>query len=146
MKAVEMSMKFTSGLVLGIVILAGVLGFAYYHYHAAGKTISKTEALKECANKCGSLTWIATGYTQLSCYDLYQKMKDDPRLKDWCEKSYKMELAGDPKDSDHKHACYDFFTCRVDIPLGESCVIDNKHEYYRDQSSKEGTPIKFCEG
>ena len=35
-----MSMKFTSGLVLGIVILAGVLGFAYYHYHAAGKTIT----------------------------------------------------------------------------------------------------------
>ena len=143
MKGVEMSMKFTSGLVLGIVILAGVLGFAYYHYHAAGKTISKTEALKECANKCGSLTWIATGYTQLSCYDLYQKMKDDPRLKNWCEKSYKMKLAGDPKGSDHKHACYEFFTCRVDIPLGESCIIDKEHKY-KNPSDENAEPISFC--
>ena len=132
MKAVEMSMKFTSGLVLGIVILAGVLGFAYYHYHAAGKTISKTEALKECANKCGSLTWIATGYSQLSCYDLYQKIKDDPRLKDWCDQEYTFKLSQDEgKEPPYHHACYDFFTCQVDIPLGQSCIIDaEKHTEY----------------
>ena len=139
-----MSMKFTAGLVLGIVILAGVLGFAYYQYHAAGKTISKTEAIKECAGKCMHLTWMATEYSQLSCYDLYQKIKDSPRLKNWCEKSYKVKLAGDPKDSDHKHACYDLFTCRVDIPLGESCVIDADTKYHGVEDGVEKN-ITFCE-